>query len=98
MNARSAAPWKQKIQTASNEFRRRMQNTHKHLPANHLEEALKGYTEDLKRGGFPESFIWEALDSATKRFTTLLKAEITGERPVNRPKSHGMKARVISKL
>ena len=63
-----------------------------------MKTAAKMAKQDLKRGGFPESFIWEALDSACKRYSSLLRSEIEGERPVNRPKANGFLKRVVSKI
>ena len=52
MNSRSAAPLKDQIQTATNKFLRRMKNTSRELPQDHLEEILQNYACDLRRGGY----------------------------------------------
>ena len=98
MNSRSAAPTKQKLQTATNEFRRRMLNTSRFLPKHHLEEALSTYSLDLARGGFTLGFIQESLLCDTKNYRRLLMQEIRGERNVNRSQDFGKLARVSKKI
>ena len=83
MNSKSAAPTKQKLQTASNKFRRRMLNTCRFLPKQHLEEVLTQYSIDLARGGFTLGFIQESLLCTTRNYKRLLIQEIRGERKVN---------------
>ena len=61
MNARSAAPDKQQIQTATQEFIRRYKNTSRSLPKSHIEEILADYACDLQRGGFTTSWILESM-------------------------------------
>ena len=53
MNARTAAPAKQLIQTATNEFLRRLRNTIRELPTSHIEEIIREYACDLRRDWFP---------------------------------------------
>ena len=52
MLARSAAPMKQKIQTMTNEFLRRMVNTSRDLPMRILDNVLAQYARDLARERF----------------------------------------------
>ena len=89
MHARSAAPLKQKITTMANEFLRRMTNTSKHLPKAALEAKLTEYANDLKSGEFSTNIVSEALNSAVKNYNRLLKYELEGIRPVNRPAKLG---------
>ena len=59
MHQRAAAPNQDKVQTCSNEFIRRLKNTSRSLKATIVEQVIKEYVWDLKRGGF--SATWSRL-------------------------------------
>ena len=50
------------------------------------------------RGGFNKKFISTCLQAAAKGYSNILKLDITGQQPVNRPASFGAKARRAKKL
>ena len=50
------------------------------------------------RGGFKRQFIQTCLTSAAKGYQKMLKSELTGGQPVNRPASVGAKTRRIKKI
>ena len=85
MHQRSACPEKDRVTTVVNEFMRRMKNTSRDLPRNHLEETLRTYAKDLRRGGFQTDWIKNALDAASKGYSRILKAECQGAGRINRP-------------
>ena len=60
MQEKSANPLKSKIQTATNEFLRKMTNTSRLLPRDNLESIIRTYFNDFKRGGFSQNFVVEA--------------------------------------
>ena len=53
---------------------------------------------DLRRGGYSKKWVMNCLDSAMKGYIRKVKAEIEGGIPINRPESHGRKARRVKKL
>ena len=92
-NSRAAYPERDKISTISQEFIRRFKNTSRELPKSVLESVVKEFCQDLMRGGFTNKFISTCLQAAAKGYTNMLKLDITGQQPVNRPASFGAKAR-----
>ena len=95
---RSAATSKSKSLTATNEFLRRFRNTSRELPRSHLTEITDQYVIDLKRGGFPDNWIQEALRSAIRGYAKQVKRQVTGGTPINRPEHLGRQSRLVKKL
>ena len=82
----------------TNEFHRRYRNNSRDLPAQDLEEVVKRYVQDLKRGGFRDTWIKNALQAASVGYGRLIKAETEGGRKINRPASYGQKKRIVKRL
>merc|ERR1711954_240187 len=98
MNTRTAAPMKIQIQTAVQEYHRRLRNTSRELPVSTVEQVLRDWSLDLRRGGYSQKWVMNCLDSAMKGYIRKVKTEIEGGVPINRPESLGRKARRIKKL
>ena len=99
MHSRSAAPLKDQIQTATNEFLRRMRNTSRELPQDHLEEILQDYACDLRRGGYNNKWIRTCLDAASTGYGRKVKEEVEGRQPtINRPAHIGARGRRLKAL
>ena len=90
-NARSAAPIKDKIQQVSQEFLRRYRNTSRLLHPHHINRIQSDFCQDLKRGGFDHKFITTSLRAATIGYIKMVRADLKGEIPMNRP--HHFEAR-----
>ena len=87
MNSRTAAPKKQQVQTATQEFIRRLKLTSRRLPTHHIEEILAEYSCDLKRGGYTSAWVKESMKSALIGYSRMVRNELQGICPVNRPES-----------
>ena len=87
MNARTAAPAKQLIQTAANEFRRRLSTTSRSLPVKVIDNVMREYSSDLQRGGFSKAWVQEAMRSAMRWYSRACRRELDGGDPINRPES-----------
>ena len=98
MHQRSATPEKDKILTVTNEFLRRFRNNSRDLPMSSLEKVVKDYVQDLRRGGFSNSWIQNTLNSAATGYARQIAREITGTAPINRPASYGKKKRLVKRL
>ena len=98
MHSRSAAPEREKMQTVTQEYIRRMKNTSRSLPWSHLEEAVSAYSKDLRRGGFSREWIRNALEAATVGYTRMVENEVKGISLINRPEHKGRKSRMVKKL
>ena len=53
---------------------------------------------DLKRGGFDVPFIQTSLRSAVIGWSKMVKADIKGETPINRPQHHNSRKRRFKKV
>ena len=93
MLERSAMPNKDQIQTCVNEYMRRFKNTSRELPEEQMEEVIKEYSNDLKRGGFSKNWIKEALKSSMVGYGRMVRDEIKGIGKINRPEHMGRVAR-----
>ena len=62
----AAAPEKDKIQTAVNEYIRRMKNCSRELDSKEVEQVILEYSKDLRRGGFSKHWIRNVLDAASR--------------------------------
>ena len=91
MNSRSAAPLRDQIQTATNEFLRRMRNTSRELEEHHLTGVLSDYCCDLIRGGYHPNWVHTCIEAACKGYGRMVTEELNGIRPVNRPSHLGKK-------
>ena len=98
MHQRSACPEKDRITTVVNEFMRQMKNTSRDLPRSHLEETLKAYTRDLKRGGFSQEWIRNTLYATSKVYARILMAECQSISRIKQPEASGKKIRKIKWL
>ena len=98
LNSRSAAPLKMQVQTATNEYLRRMRNTSRELQENHLISILEDYSCDLKRGGYHPNWINTCLEAACTGYGRKVKSEIEGGEPVNRAAHMGARGRRIKAL
>ena len=56
-NARTAAPAKQLIQTAANDFRGRLSTTSRSLPVEIVDGVIREYSTDLQRGGISKAWV-----------------------------------------
>ena len=84
--------------TVCNEFIRRFKNVSRDLPTNHIEQVTETYCQDLKRGGFPEEWIRETLQSAVKGYSKMVRMEIEGKGRVNRDQKTGKIKRLAKKM
>ena len=98
MHQRSATPERDKVQTAVNEFIRRFKNTSRQLKEDNIEQVVKEYCTDLRRGGFSPKWIRNALDAASKGYSRLVTAEVKEGLPINRPEKTGRISRRVKKL
>ena len=98
IHSRSAQPEKDKVMTVTNEFHRRYRNNSRDLPTSEIEAVIQNYVKDLKRGGFSQSWIKNALEAASVGYGRNIKSEISGGRRVNRPESFGQKRRIVKRL
>ena len=97
-NSRAAYPQKDRIQMISQEFIRRFKNTSRELPKFHIEEIVREFCQDLQRGGFNNKFISTCLESASKGYMKMVRLELEGTQPVNRPAQFGAKGRRVKKI
>ena len=98
MNARSAQPQQMKMQTATNEFLRRLKTTSRELPPTTIDQVLTEYASDLKRGGHQKDWVKEALRNALAGYAKMVKNELLGICPINRPEATGKNTRRLKKL
>ena len=98
MNSRTAAPAKTLIQTATNEFLRRMRNTSRELPSTFIESIIQEYACDLRRGGFHQGWVRLCLESAVKGYGRKVREELRGGTLINRPEHVGRRGRLLKKL
>ena len=96
--SRSAGPQKDKIQQVSQEFIRRFRNTSRQLQVNHINEVISNFCQDLKRGGFDHTFISTSLRAATAGYLKMVRADLKGEIPMNRPHHYEARRRRQKKL
>ena len=80
------------IQTAVQEYHRRLRNTSRELPISTFEEVLRDWSLDLRRCGYSKKWVMNYLDSAMRGYIRKVKTEIEGGTPINRLESHGRKA------
>ena len=98
MNARSAQPQQMKMQTATDEFLRRLKTTSRELPPTTIDQVLTEYASDLKRGGHQKDWVKEALRNALAGYAKMVKNELQGICPINRPEATGKNTRRLKKL
>ena len=87
-----------KIQTATNEFIRRLKLTSRDLPKSHIDQVLKEYSCDLKRGGHKAEWVKEALKNALRGYSKMVENEVDGKCPINRPEAVGKLGRRVKTL
>ena len=68
LHSRAAVPEKDRIQTVTNNFLRRLRNTSRDLDKTHIETILKTYCQDLRRGGYPGPWVAKCLEAALKGY------------------------------
>ena len=98
LHHRSAVIESNRIQTASNEFIRRFKNTSRNLPLQVIESVIKEYSRDLRRGGFTQEWVKNALNAASVGYGRMVANKIAGISFINRPEHSGRKSRRVKKL
>ena len=82
---RSALPDRVKVSTVSQETIRRLKNTSRELEVVHMNNIIEQYICDLKRGGFSQEWILNAVGSGVTGYIRMVQNEISGLSPLNRP-------------
>ena len=86
------------MQTASNEFIRRIKNTRRNLLVKFIESVIKEYSRDLRRGGFNQEWVKNALEDASIGYGRMVANEIAGISLINRPEHSCRKSGRMKKL
>ena len=68
------------------------------LPGNHIEQVITEYACDLRRGGYKPEWTKETLLNALRGYSKMIKAEINGTCPINRPEAIGKTSRRVKAL
>ena len=97
LNARTAAPTKQLMQTCVDEYRR-LRNRSRLLPVDTINSVIREYTTDLLRGGFTKDWVNEAISSAMRWYGKQCRKELDGGPPLNCPEHVGKNARRVKHL
>ena len=98
LSRRNAAPEKQLVTTASNEFMRRYKNVSRELPIAEIERVIGDYAKDLQRGGFNQPWVMQVLKAATIGYARKVASQIQGGAPINRPGSYNREERLAAQL
>ena len=93
----SANSWQQKRTTLTQELMRRLRNTKKELSCQRKQQIITNFMQILRNSGYSEKFRTEILRSALNGYNKILEADISGEKPLYRPKEWKSSARWLEK-
>ena len=94
----AALPENIKVSTVSQETIRRMKNTSRDLNSQVIEDIISEYISDLLRGGFPKNWVFNSVMARVTGYSRMVKNELDGKGPVNRPEAHTRKIRRFKRL
>ena len=96
--ASSAQPWGQKRTTLTQELIRRLLNCKKELSCSTKQKHLTKFMQILKNSGYDTKFRIEVLKSGLSGYNKILDADLSGERPLYRPKHWRTSSRRMDKV
>ena len=75
---RSALPDRVKVSTVAQEVIRRFKNTSRNLPPSQIDSIIETYISDLKRGGFSQKWVENAVSAGVGGYQKMVKMKFWG--------------------